>query len=39
MSELGLPALPTELLSQKKAGPNVADVKTRAQAEQVAQQF
>jgi flagellar protein FlgJ len=39
MSELGLPALPTELLSQKKAAPNVADLRTRAQAEQVAQQF
>ena len=39
MSELGLPALPTDVLSQRKAAPNVADVKTRAQAEHVAQQF
>jgi Rod binding domain-containing protein len=39
MAELGLPALPTDMLAQKKAAPNVADVKTRAQAEQVAQQF
>ena len=39
MSELGLPALPTDVLSPRKAAPNVADVRTRAQAEQVAQQF
>jgi hypothetical protein len=28
MAELGLPALPTDMLAQKKAAPNVADVKT-----------
>jgi peptidoglycan hydrolase FlgJ len=39
MSELGLPALPADVLARKKAQPNIADVRTRAQAEQVAQQF
>ena len=39
MAELGLPALPVDVMAQKKAAPNVADVKTRAQAEHVAQQF
>jgi Rod binding domain-containing protein len=39
MAELGLRPLPADVMAQKRATPNVADVKTRAQAEHVAQQF
>lgn len=39
MPELGLPPLPVDVMSQKKAAPNVADVKTREQAAEVARQF
>lgn len=39
MADLGLPPLPVDVMAQKKAAPNVADVRTRAQAEAVAQQF
>lgn len=39
MPELGLPPLPVDVMSQQKAAPNVADVKTREQAAEVARQF
>lgn len=39
MAELGMPAAPVDVMAQRKATPNIADVKTRAQAEAVAQQF
>ena len=39
MAELGFPAAPVDVMAQKKATPNVADVKTREQAAAVAQQF
>lgn len=41
MSELGLPPLPVDVMAQRRPGPsaNVANVKTREQAEEVARQF
>jgi flagellar protein FlgJ len=39
VSELGFPTAPVDVMAHKKATPNVADVKTREQAEAVAQQF
>jgi peptidoglycan hydrolase FlgJ len=40
MVDIALPQTPIDALTQRKPGlPNVADVKTRAQAEAVAQQF
>ena len=40
MADLALPgAPPIDVMAQRKAMPNVADVKTREQAKQVAQQF
>jgi len=39
MAELGLPALPVDLTAHKKAAPSVAEVRTREQAQAVAQQF
>lgn len=40
MADLGMPgAPPVDVLAQRKATPNVADVKTREQARHVAQQF
>jgi peptidoglycan hydrolase FlgJ len=37
--DVALPQVPLDALAPHKAAPNVADVKTRAQAEAVAQQF
>ncbi len=39
MADLGFPTAPVDVMAQKKATPNVADVKTREQAEAVARQF
>lgn len=40
MADIALTAPPIDVLAQRKAGaPNVADVKTREQAQAVAQQF
>lgn len=40
MADLALPgAPPVDMLAQRKAAPNVADVKTREQARHVAEQF
>lgn len=40
MPDLALPgAPPVDMLAQRKATPNIADVKTREQARHVAQQF
>lgn len=39
MVDLALPALPVDVMAQKKAAPDVADVKTREQAAAVARQF
>ena len=40
MADLGIPgAPPVDVLAQRKATPNIADVKTREQARHVAQQF
>ena len=39
MAELGIPSAPVDVLAQRKASPNVADVHTREQARGVALQF
>lgn len=39
MADLALTPPPVDLLAQRKATPNVADVKTREQAKAVAEQF